>query len=1328
MFVTRIYLYDSSQAENGYRGLELSNNILQGCENVEDITQELDTAEITLCGLTKKDPFLPQTKFIVDIWEEINGQKVGETPLQTFHWVVSKDMVEQPILSDDNYFNHHISFIEPSVIAQQRIVDNIAITYKLKDVNLEERPTFDLTKQTTTISQSSEYNPTENFGKVEGGGGFLFSPMYTIHRFGKYFKLNGDFKVIYADDSQHNTYYNDYDDFDDNGTHSIRFKVPKLEIYGGAENTKTFNYIGDASIDCIIREYAEDGTTLLNTTTQSFITNTPLSRNYYIPKNGRVGSLFVLNGQYENLLDEWITEGINYKNTVDFGYVYKKYVDTTQQSTPTYITNPITVVANHKYVVEIAIHSFDDDIYYLAPHSLADSNRAYTYNGDTPTKKVSYEAKDAEAYIITPLYSGSYFIVNYDYSLLTNKEITANTEYFIYDINLKSILYQSAIPYSALDLLSKAIMNSAIYDKKQDIFCGDIQQNDTPFYVDDNYVSILSRTSVIENFYNQKNLWQIMVDVGNYIHAIPELKFGSDDKFMITFNELGRTDQQTKQGEKTNIFNSRGVEDYISSTSSYISNMVQLGGYIEEWVFPKTSDESLLVSNNTAEIIVSKPIIELLSIKVRNNSTLDEADITNYIFEKNVYNLLSLEYNVIPNRGLAMYYELGTNKIVGGQYQLPRAITDIYSDYAFKKIIYSAFNTYPTTGSGETDGYWRNLKIQDYSFMVRYRTKDDVRQTHSRPDLRKYLLNSQYDKYPQHNQFNNQTDTLVDSIAFGNNMFGKLIKTGNNSYEISEWTDDWQQLKHKGELYKINDELYYVAKVTHYVFSSYVISKISYSKDYNELSAIIGIPSEPRFYEVSEQSAIRRDVAINQYLLLSDDPQDFSYDSMIFDATHLKNLCLREGGIFAKYAMTTFKSDKDVAKYSINFGQDDFSKDILSPINAYSSGNTLTYEWDMVDNYSAGDKVVDVDENSDVDFDERAYSSLYAVPYSDAYGKSHLLDFYILSDVTFTDKDQFKALPESPIYSNVVPNFLGLIEQDVASIPTDEQIQTLYTNYVIYNYDRNPIDGDFIFGRFNIYEQGQQTGRVDIPKVFSNGEWISYQSYNSIFNYAAREQIFKSNVFITNVLDPTPDKNERGIVLLKDNRETVSIDCNVQLITSSDTFVVSPFFFLPNKTNMYVVFLNEEVNKLSNGYIPKSAIMSELYDINDNLMSLTQFSLHSSFPNRVKDFMTQDNWEQKDLLGRSVTFPTGFYLNCENFLNQISPKHFNGGEYTQVKAIAIICNVAENPSDGSENPDFAYSTRFVVARNIPSNWTKEQAIKNWYFAAPDKDKVFREKQ
>ena len=117
MIERKIYLYDSSQEQNGYRGQDFSSHILQGNEEKEDITQELDTAEITLCGLPFANEFAPETKFILDTWE--NGTIIENA---TRHFCVARDIVNQPILSDDNYFDHHISFIEPSVNAQKRVM------------------------------------------------------------------------------------------------------------------------------------------------------------------------------------------------------------------------------------------------------------------------------------------------------------------------------------------------------------------------------------------------------------------------------------------------------------------------------------------------------------------------------------------------------------------------------------------------------------------------------------------------------------------------------------------------------------------------------------------------------------------------------------------------------------------------------------------------------------------------------------------------------------------------------------------------------------------------------------------------------------------------------------------------------------------------------------------------------------------------------------------------------------------------------------------------------------------------------------------------------
>ena len=1257
----RVYLYDSTQEANGYRGTDFSANVLQGSGETEDITQELDTAEITLAGLSFYKEFDPETKFVVDIVSEEDGTE----NITTVHLCVSRDTVMQPILSDDNYFDHHISFIEPSVVAQKRLVDNISATYKLKDVTLEEKPGFPEVTVGVQQDTTREYPPYTFGGQtisltstptadLTGRTVYTEKAAYTG---GEYFSFDGTLKIKNGSGVESGFKYNDIANF---GTPkegetlvtegTATFIIPKMRIHRGGRDGqhKTYIVLGYASIDVTITEHdANDPNTITGTWTETFISNSDLGTDNDLGpgQTGEHNFLNILNG-------EWLLEEIGKTSGVYSTpkYYYKRYTDKTATE-PTYeMTIPIKV--DKQYSVTISLHQFDD-----TPPSggLIDSSRPSLgvwrnlYTGESPSFW-EYSIITVQYYDTSPSEYFNRQVSELKKKSMTSSNTTGTGSFIFYNADTKTIVYSQSTPYSALALLQKAILNSSTYEKIDGVYIADVNKSEMPFYIDTQFQDELASTQIIENFYSQKNLWEICLEVGHYIHAIPRIEFGADDRFLITFDELGRTDKKTDtESTKVSIYNSRSVENYISATSSYVTNMVQLGGTISEWVTPKTTDEQLLVYNDTAEIIVSKPIIELLKVTARCNvSDYDgielnqEADLTPFIFEENVYKILNIDYTVIPNRGIAMYYALGDNVIKGGQYQLPQEINNIYTDYAFKKILYSAYNGYPVLTPIPETGYWRNYTISDFSFNIVYRTKDGVRQNHIRPDLRKYLLNSQYDKIPEHNQFNNQTDIVVDSVSFGNNVYGTLIKTGNSSYETVEWNSDYTKVKHKGELYKIRGDLYYVAKVTHYHYSSYILSKVTFSKDYNELSPVIGIPSEPRFYEISEQSAISREKAINDILLLTDDLSQLSYGSnYVFDNGHLSRLILGTGTDFARYALTVFKGDKDVSAYDQTIGEPNFYKEVLSPINAYSSENTLTYEWDMVDNYSAGDKVITTT--------KKAYNSLWAVSYTDIYGKSALFDFYILGDIGTLTASAIKALPESPIC-------------------TKKPITTVSDGTTTYS-DTRPFIGSY-------------------------------------------------NILATNVGKYDENFNGRGIGLLKDCREKISINYNLQLATSSDTFVVSPFVFLPTKKSVSIVLLSEEVNKITNGYIPISAIIQPLDDSGAKTDKYFDFSI-------ISDTITNE-WESD--YSKSVS--TYFGIDLSTVLASVSAKHFedNTENYARVKSIAVLCSVPLNPAEDTGTSDIPYKSQFIIARNIPSDWDKAKAVSPIYFGSPNKDTIFTNKQ
>lgn len=1212
MIEKKIYLYDSSQEQNGYRGQDFSSHILQGNEEKEDITQELDTAEITLCGLSFSNEFAPETKFILDTWED--GVLIESA---TRHFCVARDLVRQPILSDNNYFDHHISFIEPSVIAQKRLVDNISTTYKLKDVTLKEVPAYPdvetiINLEPNTIDVGESFKST--LVSQSGVG-------YRIYKniLGKRFELDGDLKFRTPRGEIVTTLYNNIERFatgDSSNPYMATFIIPKMKILVGRENG--YVHLGNASLSCVINEYDVNGENPSpNPIRHDIISNSIMN-----------GNRNVYQGVHDVIDNSWLLESVVGDNDIpDLSCAYyKKYTTSALGAEDPVYEISVPLKVDKKYTLTISLYQFPDNI-------PVDVDWIRKFTGNQPSYYVSchtagYQFVPESAYNFVGDSGIPEYLPSTRYMIAQNTSGSANL--ITFGVSSGTIVYNSSTPYSALSLLQKAIINSSIYEKEDGVYIADVNNSNLPFYIDDEYIDELEATVIIENFYNQKNLWEIMIEVGNYIHAIPELRFGADDKFLITFNRLGRTDEKTDPNNtKVSIYNSRSIEDYICATSSYVTNMVQLGGVIEEWVVPKTTNEQLLVSNDTAEIVVSKPIIELLEIVIKENSSGRMVDFTNFVYEENVYKTLRIDKELIPNRGIAMFYRLGTNVITGGDYQLPQANTNIFTDYTFKKVIWCAFYNYEQALANPSGVNWGDIKVKDYSFFIRYRTKDSVRQNHIRPDLRKYLLNTKYDKFPEHNQFNNQTDVVVDSLKFGNNMYGKLIKTGNNSYSKIEWNDKYKDLKHKGELYRLNGELFYVAKVTHYYFCSYILSDIKFSKDYNELSAVIGIPSEPRFFEISEQSLIWREFAINDILLLTDNREQLQYQSnYVFNFNHLSKLILGEGTDFAKYAITVFKGDKDNSRYDQTVGEANLYKEILTPINAYSSENTLTYEWDMADNYSAGDKVVSTENEN--------YNSLRAVSYTDIYGKSALLDFYILGNIgdLGASPQIVKNFPESPISTK-----MG---------------------------DERPFVGDY-------------------------------------------------DILGTNVKEYDDNFNSRGIGLLKDCREALSVNFNLQLATNSDTFVLSPYIYLPNKTNVKIVLLAEEVNKLSGGYINNSAIITPKNKDGEDMTPYFDFSI-------TKNIQT-NSWDNTKVVVKD------FGINFSQVFENVADEHFTETQgYQRVKSIVVLCDVPFNAGVDTGVTILPYKTQFVFARNIPKFWDREKALSPVYFGSPNKATLFTNKQ
>lgn len=1153
----KLYLYDSSESD--YKGIDYSDYLLQGVEINFNLDDTLHTAELTLFGLDFEEEFAPKTKFILEMYDiDDDG---NELFYEDYHFEVSNDAVNRPIISDETYFSHHLSLIEPIVEAQGRLVDNIAITYKLKDVNLEVPTTYNEEIPVVKTEKSVNNVSSDNYGEFSGfvewrtrrvGHQFLWTmpDWYTVN-------IDGVDILPSAFDWDALKYYQ----ITATSTKTVEFPVPMLEVKSSIQGTKTFQHNGYATIDAIVQK--------TNRTT-GVITS----------------DIYVVNYDSDDTNENWVSDSM--RPELNDGWVESRpfaVPGVIGASTP-YITSRVSKVSESvsgKVNRKITIIAENDCSYSITfrLHEFSPTNTELDNCGfDKPTV-FNYD----EFYDNKPYYFGYANYTSYVFFFTTTNEpaYATNTRYPVYDFSFVctqeednfKIFLKSAPPQNALNLFQKATLTTQDNTKQSGVKA---LETDTTFYLENNDYQELQNTTVVENFYNQKNLFEIYMEVGKNIHARPYARFGENNKYLVRWKRYGLTDQFESTSQPVSIFNSRFVEEYISSVSSYVNNMVQLGGTITETIAPKSSSEDLLVYNDVAQLILSKPIIELVELIAINSSGV-EVDITDKLYEKGVYKLLPIQRTALPqihysdiasfpatgvinviyiaddtgfyyawnsatlsydifdinayaevSKGMALYYSLGDNKIQGLNYRLPSINTgDNENEYAIKRILGKAYSI-----SGIS-----SIKVNDYTFRITYRTKDSLRTNQTRPDLRKYLLASDFDKFPQHSQFNNQEDTLVDSVKFGNNTYGKLIRTGNTVYTYNEFCDALTQLKKEGQLYNINGNLYYVSKVTNTYFAEHILTQVEFSKDFNRLSQIIGIPSEPRFYQISEQSLINREKTFDSFLVLGTSSKNTSLNGSFVRDNGLQYVAdlILDNEKYPQYAVTYFKNDIDTTDPTYP-NRETFSVDVCHPVSTYSLRNTLTMEWDMEDNFSAGNAVNEttkaVNTNGDtlnklvtssgdyVLYDgesttDTAYNTLEPVQYCDANGRADLVDFAIIKEFEPTREQTF-AMPYNPI-----------------------DIETENTN------------GTYLFGNQE-------------PNSFGG--------------------------------------NDSGEILLKDNREVPKLNKNLQLLTDSDRFVISGYMWQQNKTNIKLGLLKEEVNKISNDTVPNTSFSVEniafTYSISDN--------------------------------------------------------------------------------------------------------------------------------
>ncbi len=1066
MYYWRVFLW-----ENGHKSTEYTKHVVAPIFIEDKLDETLDSGEVVLKAMpiATRNAFPPKTKFRL---ERYTTEDYTDTP-RKWDLVVEHDDVEE-YEGCPEICTHRVNLIEASVIAQGMHVDNIALTYELQDVDLNYRTT--LPDEGVTVASvypgGSPYNSFTDGGHSDSFNNWLldwngvdYSHATQDRPSVTYFETN--FKFEWSDTKSLNELIAK---INASTAREFEFDIPILTAYAGTGGswraigeipTKTTvtwkkykqrarqdsdgRYIADTQFE---PEEIDSGTlfdkTSFPTSSSGFVSlplRTKVENNIlYICETPYIGTVWSRNDTksgFRILNSKWIgdTEATGSDNTT---YMPISYATANQHYTKATFTT-------FAMADEEAISTGDDGNVYISwyEYELQTREAFYASGGTRIPARQYYSCTGYWRGLDTSSLNDDYWYFNktrLDYisisslpdgesSVYVKTSITATVE--MIDVNGGKFLMKGK-KYSCYELLKKALLtvDTQIINNTQ-IGIDELGEH-YPITISAEWVARLQAAIMQETILEQKNLWEILLQIGYYLHAIPYLEFADDgtDRFLLSFRQLGDTKKKANTSRKITVFNSQNLSEYFTQYDSYVTNLFSPQNVVDEWLVVKSNDGSYLASNDTAEISASRPLIEILEFDIQYGN--EKRNALENIFEESVYQILTSDNpkRIQPAKGNAIYYKLGDNKILGLNYVPPAANSGTYY-YALQEICRRLF--------GSAIGKPEELKFNDLIIHVKYRTQDELRISQVRPDIQNFMRNSSLEKYPHHEQYYGQQDKIIDSERFTENLFGQLIRVGNTEYQQQEYAESENE-KESGDLVDINGDAYYVIATENEYYPDAIKQKVTYSKNFNQLSKIVTIPSEPRFYEVSERSKVRREVRIMEFVELTTTKPTQANRPRFLSNTKWKALI--KGLIFnmQKYTLPNFAYTKFVAdhrrEHTGGYGQlipanslfpsgetirdgvnsikpldpSDHAECVVSLLH-YPTRNGIIFEWDMEDNFKAGDfvnaSVSGVKENGE------AYLAQQSHRYVDVMGRADLFTFRLFNKTNWT-LAQARQLPKAP--------------------------------------------------------------------------------------------------------------------------------------------------------------------------------------------------------------------------------------------------------------------------------------------------------------------------
>ena len=569
-------------------------------------------------------------------------------------------------------------------------------------------------------------------------------------------------------------------------------------------------------------------------------------------------------------------------------------------------------------------------------------------------------------------------------------------------------------------------------------------ENETPLFQLDADQRELMETMVAPEFtFTQGTLFDILLQIGIAMHAIPRLKVSDEAGTIwniIHFDFLGYPGRLDPSGVQINYEKTQNSDNYatafvsnvqnafVSSNTSYITITEP---FSEGYISTRTESSNFEISPDSCCIKVSRPIQRITELWCLYDKDKEPVDIASYCKEKTDYSLLTdYVYNFmsgIYNYGLGtketnIYYTRGDNVIRGLDYTAQTVIPAGFApswgkQHAIINILIAI------TG----DSTLATKNISELCFRIKYVPYLNFKMKQFRDVIA--------DEMETSGLYFNQNGQQVDINAFGERIKSALNMTSNQeptcSY-ISRYPNlyiensTWMRIK--GTIGQ-----YIPYEVQEEISTKSTLTTIRYSKDFNKWNEYDAIKKNYREWEISENECYETNPIYSQFCMICDteegdiqtilneieykyslgemtDEQAKAYKSSIL--AYRDELYEKEGFIpqcwnIVGSLFRAFPDDMTIEWIIGKFTSQEWDsadgeyktieKEVLFPTTAVAVGNAIVLNIATKDNYSAGtttERPVLVGTGGNVGGLPTGYRLEYDIPYGSKYGNVEKFQFY----------------------------------------------------------------------------------------------------------------------------------------------------------------------------------------------------------------------------------------------------------------------------------------------------------------------------------------------